>query len=87
MFLDTAVRFMEGDENAVNEQKVFAMNLFKLLQTGTRNVTGLHDARKGFERLDYMSLDKILRGSGDIGAMLSTCWHRANSMLRKTKCT
>ncbi|MGB0077042.1 MAG: AAA family ATPase, partial [Candidatus Sulfotelmatobacter sp.] len=74
VFLDTAVRFMEGDENAVNEQKVFAMNLFKLLQTGTRTVTGLHHAPKGFERLDYMSLENILRGSGDIGAMLSTCW-------------
>jgi len=26
------------------------------------------------ERADYMTLENVLRGSGDIGAMLSTCW-------------
>lgn len=74
VFLDTAVRFMEGDENAAAEQKVFARNLFALLKAGARTVTGLHHSPKGTERLDYMSLENMLRGSGDIGAMLSTCW-------------
>jgi hypothetical protein len=74
VFLDTAVRFMDGDENAVMDQKIFARNLFTLLRTGARTVTGLHHAPKSFEKLDYMSLENILRGSGDLGAMLCACW-------------
>lgn len=74
VFLDTAVRFMDGDENAASEQKVFARNLFALLKAGARTVTGLHHAPKSFEKDNYMSLENILRGSGDIGAMLAACW-------------
>jgi len=74
VFLDTAVRFMDGDENAVAEQKIFARNLFALLRAGARTVTGLHHAPKSFEKDNYMSLENILRGSGDIGAMLTSCW-------------
>lgn len=74
VFLDTAVRFMEGDENASSEQKVFAKNLFSLLKAGARTVTGLHHSPKSFERDNYMSLENVLRGSGDIGAMLAGCW-------------
>lgn len=74
VFLDTAVRFMEGDENNTAEQKIFAKNLFALLRAGARTVTGLHHAPKYFEKSDYVSLENVLRGSGDIGAMLATCW-------------
>ena len=74
VFLDTAVRFMEGDENAAAEQKNFAHNLFALIRAGARTVTGLHHAPKRFETDNYMSLENLLRGSGDIGAMLSACW-------------
>jgi hypothetical protein len=74
VILDTAVRFMEGDENASSEQKAFADNLFALIKAGARTVTGLHHSSKGSERAEYMSLENVLRGSGDIGAMLSTCW-------------
>jgi AAA domain len=74
VFLDTAVRFIEGDENASTDQKVFAHNLFNLLRAGSRSVTGLHHSPKGSEKADYMSLENILRGSGELGAMLSSCW-------------
>jgi Bifunctional DNA primase/polymerase, N-terminal/AAA domain len=46
VFLDTAVRFMEGEENSSSEQRVFAKNLFTLLRTGARTVTGLHHSPK-----------------------------------------
>lgn len=74
VFLDTAVRFIEGDENASTDQKLFAQNLFNLLRAGSRSVTGLHHSPKGSEKADYMSLENILRGSGELGAMLSSCW-------------
>ena len=74
VFLDTAVRFMAGNENDVESARPFADMLFRLLQAGARSITGAHHAPKGFEGQDHMSLQNILRGSGDIGAMLCTCW-------------
>jgi hypothetical protein len=74
VFLDTAVRFMDGDENTAADQRAFADNLFALLNAGARTVTGLHHSPKAFERQNQMTLENILRGSGDIGAMLATCW-------------
>jgi hypothetical protein len=74
VFLDTAVRFMDGDENASHDQRVFAENLFALLKAGARTVTGLHHAPKAFGSQNQMTLENVLRGSGDIGAMLATCW-------------
>jgi hypothetical protein len=74
VFLDTAVRFMDGDENGVQEQRVFATNLFALIKAGARTVTGLHHSPKAFEKVEFMTLENALRGSGDVGAMLSTAW-------------
>jgi hypothetical protein len=74
VFLDTAVRFMDGSENDVENARPFADTLFRLLAAGARSITGAHHSPKGFESQDYMTLENILRGSGDIGAMLSTAW-------------
>jgi hypothetical protein len=74
VFLDTAVRFMEGSENDAQDTRPFVRMLFSLLHTGVRSITGAHHAPKGFERENFMTLENILRGSGDIGAMLSTAW-------------
>lgn len=74
IFLDTAVRFMDGAENDAEPARAFAGTLFTLLAAGARSVTGAHHAPKGFEAQERMTLENILRGSGDIGAMLSTAW-------------
>jgi hypothetical protein len=74
VFLDTAVRFMEGSENDAQDTRPFVQMLFRLLHAGARSITGAHHAPKGFEREHFMTLENILRGSGDIGAMLSTAW-------------
>jgi hypothetical protein len=74
VFLDTAIRFISGDENAATDQKAFAQNLFDLLHSGARTVTGLHHSPKSTEKADYMSLENMLRGSGELGAALSACW-------------
>jgi len=74
VFLDTAVRFMDGSENDVESARPFADTLFRLLNAGARSITGAHHAPKGFEGQDCMTLENILRGSGDLGAMLCTCW-------------
>jgi hypothetical protein len=74
VFLDTAVRFMDGSENDVESARPFADSLFRLLNAGSRSITGAHHSPKGFEGQDHMTLENILRGSGDLGAMLCTCW-------------
>ena len=59
VFLDTAIRFMEGDENqSIENQRGLAAGIFGLLKAGARTVIGAHHAPKNFERADFMSLEK-----------------------------
>lgn len=74
VFLDTAIRFMEGDENDASEQRAFAQSLFNLQRAGARTITGAHHSPKAFSKDTVMTLENVLRGSGDIGAMLCTAW-------------
>jgi hypothetical protein len=74
VFLDTAVRFMEGEENSATEQRVFAKNLFTLLSAGARTVVGLHHSPKFSKKAETMNLENALRGTNELGAMLSTAW-------------
>jgi len=75
VFLDTAIRFMGGlDENSSGEQRLFADTLFALQKAGARTITGAHHSPKSFSKDSFMSLENVLRGSGDIGAMAATCW-------------
>jgi DNA-binding CsgD family transcriptional regulator len=74
VFLDTAVRFMQGDENDASEQRAFAESLFRLQAAGARTITGAHHSPKSFSKDNVMTLENVLRGSGDIGAMLVTAW-------------
>jgi hypothetical protein len=85
VFLDTATRFIEGDENSSTEQKVFTTDLFDLLGAGARTVTGLHHSAKGTAGASNLTLENALRGSGELGAMLSTGWaiRQVNSELNR----
>jgi hypothetical protein len=79
VILDTAIRFLpEGvDENKASDMRKFSKLLFALLKEGARTVIGLHHSAKSLGNDDisrYLTLENILRGSGDIGAMCGTCW-------------
>ena len=65
---------MTGDENAAEDQRVFAEALFGLQKAGARSIVAAHHSPKSFGQSSYMTLENVLRGSGDIGAQLSTCW-------------
>ena len=73
VFLDTAIRFMDGAEDA-ESSKIFADTLFGLQRAGARTICGAHHSPKSFGKDSFMTLENVLRGSGDIGAMLATCW-------------
>ena len=74
IFLESVVRFTTGNENDAENIRRFSDVMFRLLQAGARTITGCHHSPKSFEAAQGMSLENILRGSGDLGAMISTCW-------------
>jgi len=74
VFLDTAVRFMDGDEKDSSDVRIFAEQVFSLLRAGALAVVLLHHSLKAASKADTFELEDALRGSGDIGAFLSACW-------------
>ena len=75
VFLDTAVRFGEGEENnASDNQRGLAKYIFGLLAAGARTVVGAHHAPKSFASQNVMTLQNVFRGSGDIGAVPASAW-------------
>ena len=74
VFLDTAVRFRTGNENDAVANQELASNIFGLLRAGAHSVTGAQHSAKKFAEENFMSLENVVRGSGDIGAMVSTAW-------------
>ena len=74
VFLDTAIRFMDGEENSASDQRIFAQMLFQLQTAGARTIVGAHHSPKGLANASCLTLENVLRGTGDIGAMLATCW-------------
>jgi len=72
--LDTAIRFSTGEENEAGDNRQLANDIFALLGSGARSVIGAHHSPKAFEKESTMRLENVLRGSSDIGAMLTTCW-------------
>jgi len=74
VFLDTAIRFGEGDESSASDNQTLANNIFGLESAGASSVWGAHHSPKSFESADRMTLENVLRGSGDLGAMLSIAY-------------
>lgn len=74
VFLDTMARFNEAkDENSNSENRRFSEGIFGLLQSGACAVVILHHAPKSAAGQE-MTLENMLRGSGDIGAMAETVY-------------
>lgn len=74
IFLDSVIRFTTGSENDAENARLFSDTLFRLLQAGARTITGCHHSPKSFETAEHITLENVLRGSGDLGAMISTAW-------------
>jgi hypothetical protein len=72
VILDTAIRFLEGDENSSQDVRAFADGIFELLRAGAEAVVLLHHSPK--DSGDTMTLENAMRGSDDMGAFLCCCW-------------
>ena len=69
VFLDTASRFMKSnDENAASQNRQLVNDVIALLAAGAKTVVLVHHATKNSKK-EAMSLENMLRGSSDLGAM------------------
>jgi len=74
-FFDTAIRFGTAkDENSAAENSPLADALFCLIKNGARAVVGLHHSPKGTAKAEDLTLENVLRGTGDLGAMCDAVW-------------
>jgi RecA-family ATPase len=74
VFLDTAIRWIEGDENNSSDVKILTQNIMNLVTRKARSIWCAHHAPKGFEQKDSMTLANMFRGSGEYGAALSNAY-------------
>jgi hypothetical protein len=74
IFIDPAIRFGSGNENEARENQKLANDLFELQRAGATSIVISQHSPKSFEYQTYMSLETVLRGSGDIGAMAAVAW-------------
>lgn len=76
VFLDTAVRFNpSNDENSASQNAaLLAADLFRLVRWGARAVVCLHHSPKYSGDAEFMTLENVLRGTGDLGAMCDAVW-------------
>jgi hypothetical protein len=76
VFLDTAIRFAGvADENSSAENAMgLGRAIFRLLHLGARAVVCLHHRAKDAARVEDMTLENVLRGTGDLGAIADAVW-------------
>jgi DnaB-like helicase N terminal domain/AAA domain len=73
VMLDTLVRFGEGnDEDSAGEFQALADAILALMGAGAIGVSAAHHAPKSFAGANVMTLEGVLRGTGDIGAIFAT---------------
>ena len=74
VFLDTAIRFYHGNENDSEAMGKFAKTIFDLTRRGARAVVLLHHSLKATKDATVLTLENSMRGSGDFGAFVTSCW-------------
>ncbi|MGC2741607.1 MAG: AAA family ATPase [Candidatus Angelobacter sp.] len=74
VIIDTAVRYLKGDENSSEHMRAFAESIFRLMRSGALSVLLLHHSAKGTKESLELTLENAMRGSGELGAFVSCCW-------------
>jgi putative DNA primase/helicase len=76
IFIDTAVRFMgDVDESSGSDvARGLSTDFLALLRAEARTVIPLFHSPKSFLRDREMTLEGMVRGSTEFGAILATCW-------------
>ena len=72
VIIDTAVRYLRG-MNSSEHMRVFAEDVFRIMREGADSSV-LHHSAKGTKESTELSLENAMRGSGELGAFVSSCW-------------
>jgi hypothetical protein len=70
LFIDTAIRFFDGDENSSKDMNLFGKQCHAFIRDGAHALVLLHHTAK---RTEGVTLESG-RGSGDFGGFLTCCW-------------
>jgi hypothetical protein len=71
IFIDTAIRYTDGDENDATHMKEFANQAFALIRAGAACVIMLHHSPKTMTKAAELTLENSFRGTGELSAFLS----------------
>jgi Bifunctional DNA primase/polymerase, N-terminal/AAA domain len=71
IFIDTAIRYTDGDENSATQMKAFAELAFSLIRDGAECVILLHHSPKSMTKANELTLENSFRGTGELTAFLS----------------
>jgi Bifunctional DNA primase/polymerase, N-terminal/AAA domain len=74
IFVDTAIRFIDGDENSSQHMKELAAMAFTLIRDGAECVVFLCHSSKTMVSSGELTLENSMRGSGELSAFLFSCW-------------
>jgi len=76
VFLDTAIRFANAEDENSSSQNAqgLAKAIFALIHLGAKAVVCLHHRAKDTAKTEEMTLENVLRGTGDLGAMCDSVW-------------
>jgi AAA domain/Toprim-like len=76
VFLDTAIRFAGAEDENSSSQNAngLAKAIFTLIHLGAQAVVCLHHRAKETAKVEEMTLENVLRGTGDLGAMCDAVW-------------
>lgn len=76
LILDTAIRFMQGDENSAKDMRMFSDLLFDIqrLQGPNGAIIILYHSPKTTKDTFDLTLENCLRGSGELGAAVTDGW-------------
>jgi 5S rRNA maturation endonuclease (ribonuclease M5) len=76
VIVDTAIRFVgEADDNSASDMaRGLSEDLMKLLRAESRFVLALFHSVKAVGAMSIMNLENMIRGSGEMGAILATAW-------------
>ncbi len=75
VFVDTGIRFMAGSENEAGDAaRGLSADILAMIASGAASVVVLLHSPKSFETQNYMTLENMVRGSGELGAPFATGW-------------
>jgi AAA domain len=74
LIIDTAARFIQGNENSSEYMKVFSEECFGVMRLKPAAMLVLYHSGKETKLSSELSLENAMRGSGELGAAVSTCW-------------